>query len=64
MAYTAGRTGAPILDDALAFVDCETIDEHYAGDHIIVVGRVIELGYASEGRPLLFYRGGYGRFDV
>jgi 3-hydroxy-9,10-secoandrosta-1,3,5(10)-triene-9,17-dione monooxygenase reductase component len=62
--YTTGRTGAPILEDALAFVDCETLDEHDAGDHVIVVGRVLELGYSSESKPLLFYRGGYGRFDV
>ena len=45
IAYSPGRTGAPILDDALAFVDCETIAEHDAGDHVIVVGRVVELGY-------------------
>jgi 3-hydroxy-9,10-secoandrosta-1,3,5(10)-triene-9,17-dione monooxygenase reductase component len=64
LAYTRGRTGAPILRGALAFVDCETVDEHDAGDHVIVVGRVLELGYASEGKPLLFYRGGYGRFEI
>jgi 3-hydroxy-9,10-secoandrosta-1,3,5(10)-triene-9,17-dione monooxygenase reductase component len=64
VAYTIGRTGAPILEEALAFVDCETIAEHDAGDHVIVVGRVLELGFAPEGKPLLFYRGGYGRFDV
>jgi 3-hydroxy-9,10-secoandrosta-1,3,5(10)-triene-9,17-dione monooxygenase reductase component len=64
IAYAPGRSGAPILDDALAFVDCETVAEHDAGDHLIVVGRVLELGYAAEGKPLLFYRGGYGRFDV
>jgi 3-hydroxy-9,10-secoandrosta-1,3,5(10)-triene-9,17-dione monooxygenase reductase component len=56
-------TGAPILADALAYIDCETEVEHDAGDHVIVVGRVVELGYASEGKPLLFYRGGYGRFE-
>ena len=39
IAYTIGRTGAPVLDDALAFVDCETIAEHDAGDHVIVVGQ-------------------------
>jgi flavin reductase (DIM6/NTAB) family NADH-FMN oxidoreductase RutF len=53
-----------VLDDALAFVDCETVEEYDAGDHLIVVGRVLELGYAPEGKPLLFYRGGYGRFEV
>ena len=63
ISYTPGRTGAPILDDALAFVDCETLVEHDAGDHVIVVGRVVELGYQHEGKPLLFYRGGYGRYE-
>jgi 3-hydroxy-9,10-secoandrosta-1,3,5(10)-triene-9,17-dione monooxygenase reductase component len=56
-------TGAPVLADALAYVDCETVAEHDAGDHVIVVGRVLELGYATEGKPLLFYRGGYGHFE-
>jgi 3-hydroxy-9,10-secoandrosta-1,3,5(10)-triene-9,17-dione monooxygenase reductase component len=64
MAYSNGRSGAPILETAIAFVDCETVAEHDAGDHVIVVGRVLELGYAPEGKPLLFYRGGYGRFEV
>ncbi|HEV7524767.1 MAG TPA: flavin reductase family protein [Acidimicrobiia bacterium] len=64
IAYSSGRSGAPILDAAIAFVDCETIAEHDAGDHLIVVGKVLELGYAPEGKPLLFYRGGYGRFDI
>ncbi|HTL84109.1 MAG TPA: flavin reductase family protein [Acidimicrobiia bacterium] len=62
--YSTGRSGAPILRDTLAFVDCETEAEHDAGDHVIVVGRVLELGYTSERKPLLFYRGGYGRFEV
>jgi 3-hydroxy-9,10-secoandrosta-1,3,5(10)-triene-9,17-dione monooxygenase reductase component len=64
MAYSNGRSGAPILEAAIAFVDCETVAEHDAGDHVIVVGRVLELGYAPEGKPLLFYRGGYGRFEA
>jgi len=64
MSHTPGRSGAPLLDDAIAFVDCETVAEHDAGDHLIVVGRVLELGYDPESKPLLFYRGGYGRFDI
>jgi 3-hydroxy-9,10-secoandrosta-1,3,5(10)-triene-9,17-dione monooxygenase reductase component len=64
IAYTPGRSGSPILEDALAFVDCETIEKYDAGDHVIVVGRVLELGYQHEGKPLLFYRGGYGRYEI
>jgi len=62
--WRAATTGAPVLDDALAYVDCETEAEHDAGDHLIVVGRVVELGHRQTGKPLLFYRGGYGRYDV
>ena len=63
ISYTPGRSGSPIVEDALAYVDCETIAQHDAGDHLIIVGAVIELGYQHEGKPLLFYRGGYGRFE-
>lgn len=62
--WRTGESGAPILDDALAWIDCRIEAEHDAGDHLIVVGRVCGLGAAEGGKPLLFYRGGYGRFDV
>jgi 3-hydroxy-9,10-secoandrosta-1,3,5(10)-triene-9,17-dione monooxygenase reductase component len=63
VAHEPGATGAPVLDDALAYVGCRTEAEFDAGDHVIVVGRVEELGYALDGGPLLFFRGGYGRFE-
>jgi flavin reductase (DIM6/NTAB) family NADH-FMN oxidoreductase RutF len=53
-------TGAPILDAALAWVDCTLQDAHDGGDHTIFVGEVV-AGDARDGEPLLFYRGGYGR---
>ncbi|MEO7836292.1 MAG: flavin reductase family protein, partial [Acidimicrobiales bacterium] len=56
-------TGCPVLAGVLAWVDCRVHSVHEAGDHLIVVGRVVGLGTDEEGRtPLLFYRGGYGRF--
>lgn len=61
--WHAGASGAPILGGVLATIDC-TIDAiHEAGDHDLVVGRVLELTGASGG-PLLFFRGGYGRFGI
>ena len=39
--WHAGRSGAPILDEALAFFDCELVDRVPAGDHELVVGRVV-----------------------
>jgi len=53
-----------VLNDALAFVDCRTEAIHDGGDHAIVVGRVLELGILHDSGPLLFYRGGYGRFAI
>jgi 3-hydroxy-9,10-secoandrosta-1,3,5(10)-triene-9,17-dione monooxygenase reductase component len=62
--WRPGPTGSPILDGCLAFVECRVEAVHDAGDHEIVVGRVVDLGAAPSGSPLLFYRGGYGRFAV
>ena len=57
-------SGGPILDGVLAWVDCALEAEHDGGDHRIVVGRALHLDVAREGRPLVFYRGGYGRFTL
>jgi flavin reductase (DIM6/NTAB) family NADH-FMN oxidoreductase RutF len=61
--WRPASSGAPILNGTLAWVDCTVEAEHPAGDHLIVVGRVRELDLGREGRPLVFYRGGYGRFE-
>jgi 3-hydroxy-9,10-secoandrosta-1,3,5(10)-triene-9,17-dione monooxygenase reductase component len=62
--WRPGETGSPIIADTLAWIDCQIVAEYDAGDHDIVVGRVIELDASRTGRPLLFYRGGYGRFEA
>ena len=61
VAFHPERTGAPVLDSALAWLDCRVRDAHPAGDHTIFVGEV-EAAETREGTPLLYYRGGYGRF--
>lgn len=53
--------GAPILDGALAWLECTVEAEHPAGDHAIVVARVGVLDAAGEGEPLLFFRGAFER---
>jgi flavin reductase (DIM6/NTAB) family NADH-FMN oxidoreductase RutF len=37
-----GRGGAPVLDDALAYFDCELTARHSAGDHELILGRVVD----------------------
>lgn len=57
-----GPTGAPLLSDALVNLDCRLVAIHDAGDHVLCVGE-IEEAHVREGEPLLFLRGGYGRFE-
>jgi flavin reductase (DIM6/NTAB) family NADH-FMN oxidoreductase RutF len=52
--------GVPVLDDALAWVACDLVELLGGGDHTIGIGAVID-GEASEGEPLVFFRGGYSR---
>ncbi|TMB65994.1 MAG: flavin reductase family protein, partial [Chloroflexi bacterium] len=55
-------TGAPIIEGALAYLDCRTITEHHGGDHTIFIGEVAAAGEVSDSAPLVFYRGKYGEF--
>lgn len=64
LGWEASSTGSPRLDDALAWIDCDIDAVHDAGDHQICVGRVLEMDLGERGAPLVFYRGGYGRFTV
>ena len=41
MEWTTGRTGAPLLREAVAWFECQVVDEHPAGDHVLVLGKVI-----------------------
>jgi flavin reductase (DIM6/NTAB) family NADH-FMN oxidoreductase RutF len=59
--WTPGLGNAPILADGVACFQCRAASRYYGGDHIIFLGAV--EAYAYNGRePLLFARGGYGRF--
>ena len=61
--WRPGKTGAPVLADALAWVECTLDNELEAGDHTIAIGRVQGFQRLEEGGdPLLFFRGGYGTF--
>ena len=57
--WTRGPSGAPILNGVLAWIDCVIESVHDAGDHVLVVGRVLAMD-ATDGRPLTYFRGGYG----
>ncbi|OAN56225.1 flavin reductase family protein [Sphingobium sp. TCM1] len=52
--------GNPILDGALAWIDCKLFAVHEAGDHHIVIGHVDALEIHAPGNPLIFHKGNYG----
>ena len=57
--HSPSPLGNPVLDGALAWVDCELHQEYDGGDHTIVVGAVHALSARSDVDPLLFFKGGY-----
>ena len=61
VSWRLGVGGSPVLDECIAFLDCEFWNEYDGGDHIIVVGRVLDLGVTHDAGPLVFYQGQYGR---
>ena len=62
--WRPAASGAPILEDVLAWVDCDTDRVLDAGDHHLVIGRVRALDVERGVAPLLFYRGGYSRAEA
>jgi len=63
--WTPSAVGTPVLEDVLAWIDCSLESEVEAGDHIVLIGRVLDLEVVRpDAPPLLFFRGGYGRFGA
>jgi flavin reductase (DIM6/NTAB) family NADH-FMN oxidoreductase RutF len=59
VAHRSEVTGAPVLEYALAWIDCRLWASYPGGDHTIFVGEVV-AGDADGGAPLTYFRGGYG----
>ena len=56
--------GSPLLEGVLGYIDCTIETVVASGDHDVVIGAVTDLDVLHEGGPLLFFRGGYGRFQL
>src|SRR6201986_3866940 len=61
VAWTPGLGKAPLLADCVANFQCRAAHRYYGGDHVIFLGAVEAYAY-NRNEPLLFARGGYGRF--
>ncbi len=57
----ASATGNPLIRDTTMWLDCELWSEHEAGDHLIVIGRVLDMSPEEWHRaePLVFFKGAY-----
>lgn len=64
LGWTTTASGSPLIGEVLAWIDCDIDSVTEAGDHWCVMGRVRDLGVGTDGGPLVFFRGGYGRFTV
>lgn len=54
VAYETRISGAPILKDCLAYLDCEVESSLQAGDHTIFVGRILDAGVREDRKPLIY----------
>ena len=55
-----GACGSPLIEGALAHIECRVVAAHPGGDHTIYVGEV-ESTRVNDGNPLAYFRGRYSR---
>ena len=53
-----GETGSPVIDDALASIECTVVQQVLAGTHWVIIGEVQGVSCRS-GEPLLYYNSAY-----
>jgi flavin reductase (DIM6/NTAB) family NADH-FMN oxidoreductase RutF len=63
ISWRLGSAGAPILDAVAAWIECELHQQVDAGDHLILIGRIVDLGH-SDRTPLGFVAGNYVSFSL
>lgn len=61
--WITGETGSPLLSECAAWFDCSSYDQIEAGDHTILIGRVLAFSHTPLS-PLGYHRGGYLGLDV
>lgn len=61
IAVRMGEHGVPLIDEALASLECERHSIVEGGDHLVFICRVVDLGARSDNEPLLYFRGNYWR---
>lgn len=60
--YRAGIDDLPVLEDALANLECRLVHSYDGGDHTIYVGQ-IERATVNDGQPLVYWHGNYRKIE-
>lgn len=60
--YSRAQNGIAVLDEVLGIIECSRTGLHEGGDHTIIIGEV-DTARAENGKPLLYYRGGYSQLE-
>lgn len=61
--WQAAVSGSPVIDGVVAWFDCEHFEQIDAGDHIILIGKVLQYSHNTD-TPLGFCRGAYVSFGL
>jgi flavin reductase (DIM6/NTAB) family NADH-FMN oxidoreductase RutF len=56
-------TGAPILEDCLAWLDCRVVATHIVGDHTLFIGEVVAAGVNGSAKPLIYWNADYRKLE-
>jgi flavin reductase (DIM6/NTAB) family NADH-FMN oxidoreductase RutF len=57
--FEEGSSGVPVMPATMVSMECELEARYPGGDHLILVGRVVEFSQREQGEPLLFCAGSY-----
>jgi flavin reductase (DIM6/NTAB) family NADH-FMN oxidoreductase RutF len=57
-------SGAPMLAQGLAWLDCQVVVTYQAGNHTVFIGEVLAVKSRDTGQPLLYYNRDYRRLDI
>lgn len=58
--YRAGIENLPVLEDVLVNLECRLVNAYDGGDHTIYIGEIV-VSTVNEGKPLVYFHGGYGK---
>jgi flavin reductase (DIM6/NTAB) family NADH-FMN oxidoreductase RutF len=63
-AMKRGVTGCPLLVECMASLECRTHARYEEGDHVIIIGEVVNVVSSNDESPLVFHRGKYTTVNV